>query len=289
MNVIIKKRAATKPGEYHLSFPCVFGNTTFESVENIEEKHSKKSDNEALLALCGLYGIDEKTGGDRNIDTIFVAAKSGNSDAVLALGRMYHEGTSFVSKDIETAAELFKYAYSLGNIEALYSLGFLQYCEFDNPEMGISMMQRAASLGSNGAKFHLRILNDEIGRYKPVEFEKIDDKEFSYKKSIVSRGVTLYSINFNSKKAIKKALVEILTELGMKTYSDILHEFRARYLRGKSTFDFDQAKIKAAFQELVEEGTFETANLQDYGVIEDTLYIVRASENIVTHELDWDD
>lgn len=273
-------------------FPTTYGKTRFENMNEVRNQVKTNPDALGLFSQCSIYGAGVKKRGSDALDGIFEAANKDCSDAVLCLGRIYEYGLDFIRRDAEMALELYKYAYSLKNIDALHSLGYAYYRFFDKKEIGISMMKKSADLGSRGARFHLDLLKDKIADIEVKKFDDIPSDCFKFDEQKVNEGITLYNIDLEDEEAISKALLEIMNGMPPQTFSVIMNEFRFKYLRGRDIAVFSNIDFRGAFDLLVEEGEIETAGISNFGITEDTLYIARQSrgkmKTIVLDDEDWD-
>ncbi len=269
-------------------FPTTYGNTRFLSMEQVKEELNSNADAKGLYAQCSIYGVECPRLGAGAFDMLFEAVAEHCSDAILCLGRIYEYGVSYLKKDIETARHLYCYAYDMHNIDALHSLGFLLFQQGDT-EVGLAMIKQSAELGSKGARFHLNLIGDRINDVEDIDFYDIPKEKFEYDKSIAEKGITQYGVDLSDKRAIKDALIEVLMDIGMKTYADVMNEFRRRYLRNRSAEVFKDVNFRDIFNEMINDKEIESSEVKSYGVTEDTLYILRASGNIKTTYIEFDD
>lgn len=268
---------------FQMAFPILYGKTTFTSIENVKEfAEQHQADALGLYAQCRIYGVCVPKAGDTAIDDLFESAKNGCSDAILYLGRLYEQGTGFIPKDLQQAICLYKYAYSLENVDALHSLGFVLFTTVpEKKAMGLAMMKLSATLGSNGAKFHLGLLEDRTNGVEELSFYDIPMSEFDFDKSAALESVTLYKVDLSDFESIKNGLLDVLVELGMGTFSEAVTAFRMKYLRGREYDYFKDVPFEEAFDALKEDRQIEKVdvstrnNVNGIGAVEDTAYRAR--------------
>lgn len=273
-----------------ICFPVTYGKTRFDSFDVLKQKYNnKEADAIGFFAQCSLYGLECDKLGEEAFDGLFASANSDCADAILFLGRVYEYGMGYLKQDLDAAENLFKYAYSLHNIDALHSLGFLLF-EKGKKEIGLSMMSESAELGSRGAKFHLGIMADRIKDVKAMDFYDIQKSEFDYDVDAVKKALTQYYIDLSNEGDIKKAIVEALYEKGLGTYYEIMNIFRAKYLRNRELDCFRSIDFKKLFDQIVKENDdVEMVETSDYAVIDDILYKHLKSGNIKSTVLELDD
>lgn len=281
---------------FQMSFPTIYGKTRFLSMDDLKEQAQlRRPDAIGLYAQCRMYGVGVDKCGEAAIDDIFKAAKAGCSDAVLYLGRLYEQGAGFIPRDLEQAICLYKYAYSLKNVDALHNLGFVLFSNFPSKKaIGLAMMKLSADFGSKGAQFHLTLLADRIADVEEISFYDIPEKEFKFDKKAAIDSVTLYKVDLEDLNEIKTGLLDVLVELGAGTFSEAVTAFRVKYLRCRQYEVFEGVPFEKAFEELKIEKQIEKvdmstlANPDGYGIAEDTLYRAKfttQSKNLVTNDL----
>lgn len=281
---------------FHMSFPTTYGKTRFASMDEVIKLAKKRqSDAIGLFAQCRIYGVGTEKTGDVALDDIFASASAGCSDAILYLGRLYEEGMSFISKDLDQAICLYKYAYSLKNADALHSLGFVLFSRFpEKKAIGLSMMRLSAKFGSKGAQFHLSLIEDRTAGVENISFYDIPESEFEFDKKAAIDSITLYKVDINNIEEIKNGLLDVLVELGAGTFSEVVTEFRIKNLRSREFEYFQDVPFEKAFEMLKEEKLIETVDMSTlsnpggYGAAEDTLYRAKfttQSKNLITHDM----
>ena len=286
------KESVFRRKNFDVIFPITYGRTRFESMNDVLKKMKSNYDALGLYSQCALVGAGVEKCGDEAIDGLFESACAGCSDAILFIGRLYEKGASFIRKDGYQAVNLYKYSYSLQNIDALHSLGFALFNIYGEKEIGISMMKKSAELGSRGAKFHLDLIKDEIKDVSDLDFYDIPDIDFKFDLELAKQSIQLYDVNLYDEDELKEALLDTMNGMKPNTYSVIMNEFRKQHLRGRDLINFTDVDFRGAFTELVEDGLVEAGGVSDYGLTEDTIYISRNStQKIKTTILkgdDWD-
>lgn len=288
-----KKKTPSKTKEnftFDVLFPTTYGNTRFASMEEVESQIDSNPDALGFFSQCSIFGAGTSKKGNNALEGLFSAANANCSDAVLFLGRMYEYGMTFIRQDVKQALNLYKYAYSLENIDALHSLGYILYNSFDKKSIGLSMMKKSAELGSRGAKFHLNLLAPQITDIEICRFEEIPESEFAFSEHEALRSISLYDVDLTNPTAIKSALLNIMNNMKPQTFSVIMNEFRMKHLRGRELFHFEDVDFRGIFDSLVSDGVIEAGGVSDFGITESTLYISREStQKMKTTILDGDD
>ena len=288
-----KKKTPTKAEKintFDILFPTTYGNTRFMSMEDVESQKDSNHDALGFFSQCSIFGAGTSKKGNSSLEGLFSAANAKCSDAVLFLGRMYEYGMTFIRQDVKQALNLYKYAYSLENIDALHSLGYILYNSFDKKSIGLSMMKKSAELGSRGARFHLNLLASQIAEAEICRFEQIPESEFAFSEHEALRSISLYDVDLTNPTAIKSALLNIMNNMKPQTFSVIMNEFRMKHLRGRELFHFEDVDFRGIFDSLVSDGVIEAGGVGDFGVTENTLYISREStQKMKTTILDGDD
>lgn len=273
-----------------MTFPVKYGESTFETEDEIIDNLFTNPDALGLFSQCSILGIHFPKRGTYGIDGLFEAANKGSIDAILGLGRLYESGFDFLAKDFEAAATLYKYAYSLNNIDALHSLGLLLFNHFEKKEIGLSMMRKADELGSKIANTQLELIKDRTANIKALLFSEIPKSEFNVDEFEVSNYMQLYFVNLTSENDLKEAILNIMCDMKPETFSVIMNEFRVKYLRKRKLMHFsDKIDFLALFDKLVAEGLVEANQVEEYGIAENTIYSAKASsKKMKTVTLDWD-
>lgn len=288
-----KKKTSTKAKKnttFDVLFPTTYGNTRFVSMDDVESQKDSNPDALGFFSQCSIFGAGTSKKGNSSLEGLFSAANAKCSDAILFLGRMYEYGMTFIRRDVKQALNLYKYAYSLENIDALHSLGYILYNSFDKKSVGLSMMKKSAELGSRGAKFHLNLLASQINDIEICRFEEIPASEFAFSEHEALRSISLYDVDLTNPTAIKSALLNIMNNMKPQTFSVIMNEFRMKHLRGRELFHFEDVDFRGIFDSLVSDGVIEAGGVGDFGVTESTLYISREStQKMKTTILDGDD
>lgn len=279
-----------KISTFDVLFPTTYGNTRFISMDDVESQKDSNPDALGFFSQCSIFGAGTSKKGNSSLEGLFSAANAKCSDAILFLGRMYEYGMTFIRQDVKQALNLYKYAYSLENIDALHSLGYILYNAFDKKSIGLSMMKKSAELGSRGAKFHLNLLASQIDDIEICKFEEIPEAEFAFSEHEALRSISLYDVDLENPTAIKSALLNIMNNMKPQTFSVIMNEFRMKHLRGRELFHFEDVDFRGIFDSLVSDGVIEAGGVGDFGVTENTLYISREStQKMKTTILDGDD
>ena len=239
---------------------------------------------------CSIFGNGVPKNVSIGVDGLFSAANAGSTDAILSLGRLYEYGYEFMRQNLDAAANLYKYAYSLKNIDALHSLGMLLFTSLGKKEVGLSMMRKAAELGSKNASVQLELIKNDTQEVDAMLFNEIPQKEFQYDEFALADHLQLYGINLDDEAAVKDAILEIMNSMPPETFSVIMNEFRTKYLRNRKFSTFHKAiNFPAMFDSLVAEGLVETRKVDDFGATENTIYIAKGStKKMTSHTLDWD-
>jgi TPR repeat protein len=288
-----KKKAPKKSKKlstFDVLFPTTYGNTRFISMDDVKSQTDSNPDALGFFSQCSIFGAGTSKKGNNALEGLFSAANAKCSDAILFLGRMYEYGMTFIRQDVKQALNLYKYAYSLENIDALHSLGYILYNSFDKKSIGLSMMKKSAELGSRGAKFHLNLLDSQIADIEICRFEEILESEFAFSEHEALRSISLYDVDLTNPTAIKSALLNIMNNMKPQTFSVIMNEFRMKHLRGRELFHFEDVDFRCIFDSLVSDGVIEAGGVGDFGVTENTLYISREStQKMKTTILDGDD
>ncbi len=278
--------------EVGVLFPITYGNTRFADMDEVISQKNTNPDALGFYAQCSIFGAGTAKKGSDYLDGLFTAANAKCSDAILFLGRMYEYGITFIRRDINKAVNLYRYAYSLENIDALHSLGYILYNSFDKKSIGLSMMKKSADLGSRGARFHLNLLSSQIADIEICDFEKIPQSEFAFSKSDALKSISLYDVDLTNPEEIKTAVLDIMNNMKPQTFSVIMNEFRKKHLRGRDLRHFKNVDFRGIFDSLVADGTIEAGDVKDFGITENTLYISRQStkkiKKIVIDDDDWD-
>lgn len=281
---------AKKVATFDVLFPTTYGNTRFTSMDDVESQKDSNPDALGFYSQCSIFGAGTSKKGNNALEGLFSAANEKCSDAILFLGRMYEYGMTFIRQDEKQALNLYKYAYSLENIDALHSLGYILYNFFDKKSIGLSIMKKSAELGSRGARFHLNLLSSQIEGIEICRFEDIPEAEFAFSKPEALRSISLYDVDLSNPTAIKSALLNIMNNMKPQTFSVIMNEFRMKHLRGRELFHFENVDFRGIFDSLVSDGVIEAGGVGDFGVTENTLYISREStQKMKTTILDGDD
>ena len=281
---------AKKNFTFDVLFPTTYGNTRFTSMDDVESQKDSNPDALGFFSQCSIFGAGTSKKGNSSLEGLFSAANVKCSDAILFLGRMYEYGMTFIRQDAKQALNLYKYAYSLENIDALHSLGYILYNAFDKKSIGLSMIKKSAELGSRGAKFHLNLLASQIDDIEICRFEEIPQTEFAFSEHEALRSISLYDVDLENPTAIKSALLNIMNNMKPQTFSVIMNEFRMKHLRGRELFHFEDVDFRGIFDSLVSDGVIEAGGVGDFGVTENTLYISREStQKMKTTILDGDD
>lgn len=277
--------------ESELVYPATYGTSTFNSFDEIIDNIDVNPDALGLYSQCSIFGLGVVKRGTLGFDGLFEAANAGSTDAVLGLGRLYEIGYDFIARDTDAALQLYKYAYSLKNIDALHSLGFILFTTFNKKEIGLAMMKKAAELGSKDASNQLEFIKDDVDNIKSIPFDCIAKSEFEYDEFVVADSLRLYNINLQDKQAVKDAMIDVMSNMKPDTYSAIMNQFRVKYLRRRKLMHFMRAvNFLAIFEELVKDGLVTAEKVNDYGVVENTLYILKNSaQKMKSTTLDWDD
>lgn len=281
---------------FQMSFPAIYGKTRFLNMEQVKKMSKERHpDAVGMYAQCRLYGVGVEKYGDSVMEDLFYSAKQGCSDAILYIGRLYEQGAGFIAKDKEIALNLYKYAYSMENADALHSLGFvLLSTKFDKKKIGLAMMRQSEMLGSKGAQFHLELIKNQIKDIEEISFYDIPQSEFDFDKIAAIQAITLYDIDLQDFDAIKDGLLDVLVELGAGTYSEVVTAFRIKYLRGREFTHFRNVPFEKLFNELKESKQIDKANVSalinpdGHGVADDTLYKAKfavESKNFVSNNL----
>lgn len=287
-----KKKSSSKKKDttFDVLFPTTYGNTRFTSMDDVESQKDSNPDALGFFSQCSIFGAGTSKKGNNSLEGLFSAANAKCSDAILFLGRMYEYGMTFIRQDVKQALNLYKYAYSLENIDALHSLGYILYNSFDKKSIGLSMMKKSAELGSRGAKFHLGLLASQIDDVEICSFEEIPESEFAFSEHEALRSISLYDVDLSNPTAIKSALLNIMNNMKPQTFSVIMNEFRMKHLRGRELFHFEDVDFRGIFDSLVSDGVIEAGGVGDFGITENTLYISREStQKMKTTILDGDD
>lgn len=274
-----------------LVYPVTYGKSTFKTVDDIIDNIDTNPDALGLFSQCTIFGASFIKRGSLGINGLFEAANKGSTDAILGLGRLYEVGYDFLARDVEAALTLYKYAYSLKNIDALLSLGQILFSTFEKKEIGLSMMQHAADMGSEIAETQLELIKELISGVLPVAFDDIPKDEFKYDELQLANYLQLYFIDLSDKEALKTAILDIMMDMKPETFSLIMNEFRVKYLRRRKLMHFtDRVNFAGIFEELVKEGLVEARKVEDYGIAENTIYSAKASKHkMKSITLDWDD
>lgn len=290
LNDELLKESKTAGNTFDILFPTTYGETRFTSMEDVISQKDSNPDALGFFSQCSIFGAGTSKKGNSSLEGLFSAANAKCSDAILFLGRMYEYGMTFIRQDVKQALNLYKYAYSLENIDALHSLGYILYNSFDKKSVGLSMMKKSAELGSRGAKFHLNLLASQIGDIEICRFEEIPESEFAFSEHEALRSISLYDVDLTNPTAIKSALLNIMNNMKPQTFSVIMNEFRMKHLRGRELFHFEDVDFRGIFDSLVSDGVIEAGGVGDFGVTESTLYISREStQKMKTTILDGDD
>lgn len=273
-----------------IAFPARFGKSVFENFDDIIKQIDTNPDALGLYSRCSIFGAGVYKAGTIGIDGLFHAADLGSIDAVLGIGQIYECGLDFFTKDYDAAVTLYKYAYSLNNIDALNSLGFILFNLFEKKEIGLSMMRKAAELGSDAACNQLELIKDRVEGISYIPFERIPKEEFEFSDADVKKHMQMYSINMSDEEAIKDAILDIMMSMKPQTFSVIMNEFRIKYLHRRKLMHFaGKVDFMAIFNSLVKDGLVETQIVNDYGVVENTIYIAKGSKHkMKSVTLDWD-
>lgn len=275
---------------FDMLFPTTYGNTRFTSMEEVKEQKDHNPDAMGLFAQCSIFGVGTEKRGEAALDGLFEAANKGCTDAILMIARLYEYGMTFIRRDVSQALNLYKYAYSLENIDALHSLGYMLFRFYDKQVIGVSMMRKSAELGSRGARFQLQLLEDEITEIEELEFEDIPKKEFACDRQRAKKSLELYGVDLSSKAAIKSAMMKVMDDMKRETFSVIMNEFRYRYLRGRDMEYFSDIDFRKILESLVQDGAVEANDVKDYGVIEKTIYNSKTStQKIKVTEMSGDE
>ncbi len=274
-----------------LAYPVTYGKSTFKSVDDIIDNMDTNPDALGLFSQCTIFGASFVKRGTLGINGLFEAANKGSTDAILGLGRLYEVGYDFLARDVNAALTLYKYAYSLKNVDALLSLGQILFSTFGKKEIGLSMMQRAADMGSEIAETQLELIKELISGVSPVAFDDIPKAEFKYDEMQLANYLQLYFIDLSDEAALKTAILDIMMNMKPETFSIIMNEFRVKYLRRRKLMHFtDRVNFAGIFDDLVKEGLVEARNVGDYGIAENTIYSAKASTHkMKSVTLDWDD
>jgi len=274
-----------------LAYPVKYGKSTFKSVDDIIDSMDSNPDALGLFSQCTIFGASFVKRGTLGIDGLFEAANKGSTDAILGLGRLYEVGYDFLARDVDAAQTLYKYAYSLKNIDALLSLGQILFSTFGKKEIGLSMMQRAADMGSEIAETQLELIKELAYDVSLIAFDDIPKDEFKYDELQLANYLQLYFIDLSDEEALKTAILDIMMNMKPETFSVIMNEFRVKYLRRRKLMHFtDRVNFAGIFEKLVNEGLVEARKVGDYGIAENTIYSAKASTHkMKSVTLDWDD
>lgn len=271
-------------------FPIKYGSTTFESMDEVIEQYDSNPDALGFYSQCSVFGIGVMKSGTLGINGLFAAANAGSVDAIVGLGRLYETGYEFLAKDIDSAVTLYKYAYSLKNADGLYSLGHVLFTSSGKKDIGLSMIKKAAELGSRSANIQLGLMTDELDDVQIIFFSEIPKKEFEFDEFELADCLQLYGVDLSNTEAIKDAFLDVMANMKPETFSVIMNEFRVKYLRRRKLMYFDKmVNFRKVLNSMVKKGTVETWKVGDYGVVEDTLYRAKAStQKMKSVTLDWD-
>lgn len=288
-------RELGEPERSTILFPVKYGESIFDSADGIIDQINSNPDALGFFSQCTIFGACFLKRGTLGIDGLFDAASAGSVDAILGLGRLYECGYDFLAKDIDAATTLYKYAYSLKSVDALFSLGYTLFKSLDKKEVGLAMMRKAEEQGSKTASAQLELIKDETKGVSTILFNEISAGEFEFNEMAVAKYLQLYAVDLSDKNAIKSAILDVMTDMKPETFSVIMNEFRVKYLRRRKLIHFtnrdiaERVDFSVMFNELVEEGLVETQNVGDFGIAEDTIYSAKAStQKMKSVTLDWD-
>ena len=289
-NTEIEKLKTQQHSKTNIVFPVTYGKTKFESMDDVVRQKGTNPDALGFYSHCCIFGNGVKKNVGIGVEGLFAAANAGSTDAILSLGRLYEYGYEFMRQNLDAAVTLYKYAYSLKNIDALHSLGLILFTSFDKKEIGLSMMRKAAELGSKNANIQLELIQEDTQNVDAMLFDEIPKKEFQYDEFALADHLQLYGIDLEDENAVKNAILEIMSNMPPETFSIIMNEFRTKYLRNRKFSTFHKTiNFPAMFDALVADGLVETRKVDDYGATENTIYIAKGStKKMTSHTLDWD-